>query len=154
MIPISNPARFSAPVEIGGLQTVDPLDPQVKAWWKNKTDELYRYIPNFGGFLVKANSEGQPGPQNYGRNHADGANMLADAVAPHGGIVMWRAFVYDNKVPDERAKQAYTEFTPLDGKLAMKSRSIRWNIMRSWSINLFRGYVAGVSLVNSILNQP
>jgi alpha-glucuronidase len=108
-------ARFSAPVEIGGLKTADPLDPQVKQWWKNKADEIYKYIPDFGGFLVKANSEGQPGPQNYGRNHADGANMLADAVAPHGGIVMWRAFVYDNKVPDDRAKQAFSEFTPLDG---------------------------------------
>lgn len=109
-------ARFSAPVEIGGLKTADPLDPQVKAWWKMKAEEIYKYLPDFGGFLVKANSEGQPGPQNYGRNHADGANMLADVVAPHGGIVMWRAFVYDNKVPDDRARQAYTEFTPLDGK--------------------------------------
>jgi len=75
-------ARFSAPVEIGGLKTADPLDPQVQRWWKNKADEIYRYIPDFGGFLIKANSEGQPGPQNYGRSHADGANMLADAVAP------------------------------------------------------------------------
>ncbi|MDO1448102.1 alpha-glucuronidase family glycosyl hydrolase [Rhodocytophaga aerolata] len=109
-------ARFSAPVEIGGLKTADPLDPGVKAWWNAKADEIYKYVPDFGGFLVKANSEGQPGPQNYGRNHADGANMLADALAPYGGIVMWRAFVYDNKVPDDRAKQAYTEFVPLDGK--------------------------------------
>jgi alpha-glucuronidase len=109
-------ARFSAPVEIGGLKTADPLDAQVKAWWKNKAAEIYTYVPDFGGFLVKANSEGQPGPQNYGRNHADGANMLADAVAAKGGIVMWRAFVYDNKVPDDRAKQAYTEFKPLDGQ--------------------------------------
>lgn len=109
-------ARFSAPVEIGGLKTADPLDPQVQKWWKDKADEIYGYIPDFGGFLVKANSEGQPGPQGYGRNHADGANMLADAVGPHGGIVMWRAFVYDNKVPDDRAKQAYNEFKPLDGK--------------------------------------
>jgi alpha-glucuronidase len=108
-------ARFSAPVEIGGLKTADPLDPQVQAWWKNKAEEIYTYVPDFGGFLVKANSEGQPGPQNYGRNHADGANMLADAVAPRGGIVMWRAFVYDDKVPDDRHKQAYTEFVPLDG---------------------------------------
>jgi alpha-glucuronidase len=109
-------ARFSAPVEIGGLKTADPLDAEVQAWWKNKAEEIYTYIPDFGGFLVKANSEGQPGPQNYGRNHADGANMLADAVVSKGGIVMWRAFVYDDKVPDDRAKQAYNEFTPLDGK--------------------------------------
>ncbi len=109
-------ARFSAPVEIGGLKTADPLDPEVRKWWKDKADEIYSFIPDFGGFLVKANSEGQPGPQNYGRNHADGANMLADAVAPHGGIVMWRAFVYDNNVPDDRAKQAYNEFVNLDGK--------------------------------------
>ncbi|HEU5077980.1 MAG TPA: alpha-glucuronidase family glycosyl hydrolase [Opitutaceae bacterium] len=109
-------ARFSAPVEIGGLKTADPLDPAVGAWWKKQVDEIYRLIPDFGGFLVKANSEGQPGPQSYGRNHADGANMLADALAPHGGIVMWRAFVYDNNVPDDRAKQAYNEFKPLDGK--------------------------------------
>ena len=108
-------ARFSAPVELGGLDTADPLDATVQSWWKKKTDEIYEYIPDFGGFLVKANSEGQPGPQNYGRNHADGANMLADAVAPHGGIVMWRAFVYSDEVPDDRAKQAYDEFKPLDG---------------------------------------
>lgn len=109
-------ARFSAPIEIGKLRTADPLDPDVKAWWKKKVDEIYTYIPDFGGFLVKANSEGQPGPQNYGRNHADGANMLAEALAPHKGIVMWRAFVYDNNVPEDRAKQAYNEFKPLDGK--------------------------------------
>jgi alpha-glucuronidase len=109
-------ARFSAPVEIGNLKTADPCEPEVIDWWKDKAGEIYSYIPDFGGFLVKANSEGQPGPQNYGRSHADGANMLADAVAPHGGIVMWRAFVYDNNVPDDRAKQAYNEFVPLDGK--------------------------------------
>ncbi len=109
-------ARFSAPVETGKLKTADPLDPEVIAWWKNKVEEIYSYIPDFGGFTVKANSEGQPGPQNYNRSHADGANMLADALAPHGGIVMWRAFVYDNNVPDDRAKQAYNEFVPLDGK--------------------------------------
>jgi alpha-glucuronidase len=108
-------ARFSAPVEIGKLKTADPLDPEVIAWWKNKIDEIYSLIPDFGGFTVKANSEGQPGPQNYGRSHADGANMFADALAPHEGIVMWRAFVYDNNVPDDRAKQAYNEFVPLDG---------------------------------------
>ena len=109
-------ARFSAPIEIGGLKTADPLDPAVAAWWKEKTAEVYRAIPDFGGFLVKANSEGQPGPQDYGRTHADGANMLADAVAPHGGIVMWRAFVYSHDNNDDRVKQAVTEFAPLDGK--------------------------------------
>lgn len=109
-------ARFSAPIEIGGLKTADPLDPAVKRWWRDKADEIYRVIPDFGGFLVKANSEGQPGPQDYGRSHADGANLLADALAPHGGTVMWRAFVYSHEEPDDRAKQAYTEFVPLDGK--------------------------------------
>src|SRR5262249_29168760 len=109
-------ARFSAPIEIGGLQTADPLDAGVRAWWRAKTDEIYRAIPDFGGFLVKANSEGQPGPQDYQRTHADGANMLAEAVAPHGGLIMWRAFVYSNEQPDDRAKQAYSEFVPLDGK--------------------------------------
>lgn len=109
-------ARFSAPIEIGKLPTADPLDEEVKQWWKNKVNEIYKYVPDFGGFVVKANSEGQPGPQNYKRTHADGANVLADALAPHGGIVMWRAFVYDDKVPDDRAKQAYNEFKPLDGK--------------------------------------
>lgn len=109
-------ARFSAPVEIGKLKTADPLDNDVRAWWKNKIDEIYTYIPDFGGFVVKANSEGQPGPQDYKRTHADGANMFADALAPHNGIVMWRAFVYDNNVPDDRAKQAYNEFVPLDGQ--------------------------------------
>jgi alpha-glucuronidase len=109
-------ARFSAPIEIGGLKSSDPLDPAVAQWWKQKADEIYRYIPDFGGFLVKANSEGQPGPQDYGRSHADGANMLADAVGPHGGIVIWRAFVYSHEQPDDRAKQAYSEFIDLDGK--------------------------------------
>lgn len=108
-------ARFSAPVEIGNLRTADPLDPSVQQWWKDKAKEIYSLVPDFGGFLVKANSEGQPGPQNYNRTHADGANMLADAVAPFNGIVMWRAFVYDHNVPDDRAKQAYSEFKPLDG---------------------------------------
>ncbi len=108
-------ARFSAPMEIGGLTTADPLDEKVQQWWKDKAKEIYSYIPDFGGFLVKANSEGQPGPQNYHRTHADGANMLADAVKPFHGIVMWRAFVYDNNVPEDRTKQAYNEFKPLDG---------------------------------------
>jgi alpha-glucuronidase len=109
-------ARFSAPIEIGGLKTADPLDTAVQKWWKQKSTEIYSLIPDFGGFLVKANSEGQPGPQNYGRNHADGANMLADAVTPHGGMVMWRAFVYSNETPEDRFKQAYNEFKPLNGK--------------------------------------
>jgi len=109
-------ARFSAPVEIGGLKTADPLDPAVAAWWKAKADEIYRVIPDFGGFLVKANSEGQPGPQDYKRSHADGANMIADALAPHGGIVMWRAFVYSAENSQDRAMQAYAEFQPLDGQ--------------------------------------
>jgi len=109
-------ARFSAPVELGGLPNADPLNPAVQKWWRDKTDEIYRAVPDFGGFLVKANSEGQPGPQNYGRTHADGANVLADAVAPHGGIVMWRAFVYDQDVKEDRARQAFDEFKPLDGK--------------------------------------
>jgi len=109
-------ARFSAPVEMGGLKTADPLDSAVRNWWKQKVDEIYNYIPDFGGFLVKANSEGQPGPQNYGRTHADGANMLADALAPHHGIVMWRAFVYRNETPKNRFKHEYNEFKPLDGK--------------------------------------
>ncbi len=111
-------ARFSAPIELGGLKTADPRDPQVAAWWKAKADEIYRAIPDFGGFLVKANSEGQPGPRDYGATHADGANMLAAAVKPHGGVVMWRAFVYADTDPTDRAKQAYTEFKPLDGTFA------------------------------------
>lgn len=109
-------ARFSAPIEIGGLKTADPLDPKVRAWWKAKADEIYGLVPDFGGFLVKANSEGQPGPQDYKRSHADGANMLADALAPHGGTVMWRAFVYTAAPDQDRAKQAYEEFKPLDGR--------------------------------------
>jgi alpha-glucuronidase len=109
-------ARFSAPREIGGLKTADPLDPAVRSWWQAKADEIYQAVPDFGGFLVKANSEGQPGPQDYGRTHADGANMLADALAPHGGVVMWRAFVYSHEQPEDRARQAYDEFVPLDGK--------------------------------------
>ena len=110
-------ARFSAPMDIGGLKTADPLDPAVRKWWKAKADEIYRLIPDFGGLLVKANSEGAPGPQGYGRSHADGANMLAEALASHHGIVLWRAFVY-SAAKEDRAKQAYDEFKPLDGQFA------------------------------------
>lgn len=109
-------ANFAAPRVIGGLSSNDPLDPAVARWWRTKADEIYARIPDFGGFVVKANSEGQPGPQDYKRTHADGANMLADAVAPHGGIVMWRAFVYDAEVDPDRVKRAYAEFVPLDGR--------------------------------------
>ena len=109
-------ANFNAPRALGGLATADPLDPAVARWWRDKASEIYGLIPDFGGFLVKANSEGQPGPQDYGRTHADGANMLADAVAPHGGIVMWRAFVYSAEVDQDRVKRAYLEFVPLDGR--------------------------------------
>ena len=109
-------ANFAAPKLLGGLPTTDPLDPSVARWWRDKASEIYRLIPDFGGFLVKANSEGQPGPQDYGRTHADGANVLADAVLPHGGIVMWRAFVYDAAVDPDRVKRAYLEFVPLDGR--------------------------------------
>jgi alpha-glucuronidase len=107
--------KFSAPSLMGGLNTSDPLNPEVITWWKTKAKEIYSMIPDFGGFLVKASSEGQPGPQDYGRSHADGANMLADALKPFGGIVMWRAFVYSQNDKD-RAKQAYNEFMPLDGQ--------------------------------------
>jgi len=109
-------ARFSAPIEIGGLGTADPLDPAVAAWWRAEAAEIHAAIPDFGGFVVKANSEGQPGPQDYGRTHADGANLLADALAPHGGIVLWRAFVYSHDNAADRVTQAVTEFAPLDGR--------------------------------------
>jgi len=107
--------NFSSPKITGGLPTSDPLDTAVIRWWKTKVKEIYSIIPDFGGFLVKANSEGQPGPQDFGRTHADGANMLADALKPYRGIVMWRAFVYAASDKD-RAKQAYTEFVPIDGQ--------------------------------------
>jgi alpha-glucuronidase len=107
--------KFSSPQLIGGLDTSDPMNPEVIKWWKSKVKEIYKLIPDFGGFLIKANSEGQPGPQDFGRTHADGANMLADALEPFDGIVMWRAFVYKTSEGD-RAKQAYSEFVPLDGK--------------------------------------
>lgn len=109
-------ANFAAPVRLGGLTTADPLDAGVAAWWKAKVDEIYALIPDFGGFCVKANSEGQPGPKDYGRNHAEGANVLARAFAPHGGNVIWRAFIYDEDVDPDRAKRAYLEFTKLDGQ--------------------------------------
>ena len=107
--------NFAAPKHLANLKTSDPLDKEVIAWWNAKVAEIYSIIPDFGGFLVKANSEGQSGPQDYGRTHADGANMIADALKPFGGIVMWRAFVYNAQSPD-RAKQAVEEFMPLDGQ--------------------------------------
>lgn len=107
--------NFASPMKLGGLDTADPMDEEVAEWWKRKVHEIYSLIPDFGGFLVKANSEGQPGPCDYGRTHAQGANMLASALKPYGGIVMWRAFVY-SPTDDDRAKQAYLEFKPLDGK--------------------------------------
>lgn len=107
--------NFASPMKLGGLSTADPLNEEVARWWKEKVREIYGLIPDFGGFLVKANSEGQPGPCDYGRTHAEGANMLAEALKPYGGIVMWRAFVYSPSDAD-RAKQAYLEFQPLDGR--------------------------------------
>jgi len=115
-------AYFNAPQEIGNLSTSDPLNAQVISWWATKANEIYTAIPDFGGFLVKANSEGQPGPKTYGRTHAEGANCLATALAPHGGVVIWRAFVYDDAVDADRMKRAYLEFKALDGK--MKSNVI------------------------------
>lgn len=109
--------NFATPKVLGGLPTADPLDAKVQAWWKKKAKEIYRMIPDFGGFLVKANSEGEPGPMDYGRTHVDGANMLAAALKPYGGIVMWRAFVYAPSSSD-RASQAYDEFMPFDGQFA------------------------------------
>ena len=111
-------ARFSAPIELGGLKTADPLDPEVASWWKKKAVEIFKLIPDFGGFIVKANSEGQPGPRTYNRNHVDGANMLAAAMAPHKGVVIWRAFVYDMKPGYDRAGAAYENLQPFDGKFA------------------------------------
>ncbi|MDR1408569.1 MAG: alpha-glucuronidase [Tannerella sp.] len=107
--------NFAAPKTIGGLPDADPLNAGVVRWWTDKVKEIHALIPDFGGFLVKANSEGQSGPQDYGRTHADGANMLADALKPYGGIVMWRAFVY-SPTKEDRAKQAHHEFVPLDGQ--------------------------------------
>lgn len=110
--------NFASPKILGKLKTSDPLDPAVKKWWTEKTKEIYQFIPDFGGFLVKANSEGEPGPQEYGRTHADGANMLAEAIQPFGGLVIWRAFVYSPDPKGDRFKEAYNEFKPLDGKFA------------------------------------
>ncbi|WP_274649583.1 alpha-glucuronidase family glycosyl hydrolase [Paenibacillus humicola] len=113
--------NFAAPIQIGGLDSADPLDPDVKKWWRETASGIYRCIPDFGGFLVKADSEFRPGPFTYGRDHADGANMLAEALEPHGGIVIWRCFVY-NCLQDwrdrstDRARAAYDHFKPLDGK--------------------------------------
>ena len=108
--------NFASPMALGFTQTADPLVPEVAAWWQQKADEIYKLIPDFGGFLVKANSEGQPGPGDYHRSHADGANMLARALKRHGGIVMWRCFVYGaNHKGEDRVMQAVSEFKPLDG---------------------------------------
>jgi alpha-glucuronidase len=121
-------ANFSSPISakfaiesnrrggIGNLPNSDPCNPEVRQWWKDKAKEIYQLIPDFGGFLVKASSEGMPGPQEYKRTHADGANMLAEALAPYGGIVMWRSFVYNADVDPDRSKRAYLEFVPFDGK--------------------------------------
>ncbi|MDE5999696.1 MAG: hypothetical protein K2H04_06485, partial [Bacteroidaceae bacterium] len=121
--------NFASPKALGDLDTADPLDPKVQQWWQRKANEIYRLMPDFGGFLVKANSEGEPGPMDYGRTHVDGANMLAKALAPHKGIVMWRAFVYAAKghtdtqkkaaqlaYEGDRANQAYEEFVRFDGQ--------------------------------------
>jgi alpha-glucuronidase len=113
--------NFAAPMEVGGLETADPLDESVKQWWKKTTEKIYSYIPNFGGFLVKADSEYRPGPFTYGRNHAEGANLLGEALEPFGGIVIWRCFVYNCQLnwrdrSKDRAKAAYENFKPLDGE--------------------------------------
>jgi alpha-glucuronidase len=108
-------ARFGAPIEIGGLKTADPLDPVVRQWWRHKADEVYAVIPDFGGFVVQGNAEGQPGPEDYERTHADGANLLADAIVPHGGIVVWRAYMSGDRTPPDRVREIYDEFVPLDG---------------------------------------
>lgn len=117
--------NFASPKALGDLTTADPLDPKVADWWKKKATEIYKLIPDFGGFLVKANSEGEPGPMDYGRTHVDGANMLAAALKPYGGIVMWRSFVYSAAAPGDnpdivhdRANQAYEEFVRFDGQFA------------------------------------
>lgn len=113
--------NFAAPIEVGGLSTADPLDKNVQDWWKTTADNIYKYIPDFGGFLVKADSEFRPGPFTYGRNHAEGANLLAEALRAHGGLVIWRCFVYNCLLDwrdrsEDRAKAAYENFKPLDGQ--------------------------------------
>ncbi|MDE3057900.1 MAG: alpha-glucuronidase [Bacteroidota bacterium] len=110
-------ANFASPVKLDSIKTADPIDPQVKEWWRKKVKEIYSFIPDFGGFLVKANSEGEPGPGDYGRTQADGANVIAEALQPYHGIVIWRAFVYAYN-PKDRAREAYDIFKPLDGKFA------------------------------------
>ncbi|MFN3850119.1 MAG: alpha-glucuronidase family glycosyl hydrolase [Spirosomataceae bacterium] len=107
--------NFASPKILGKLKNSDPLEPEVRKWWNEKTKEVYSFIPDFGGYLVKANSEGEPGPQEFGRTHADGANMLAEALRPHNGLVIWRAFVYSPNPKGDRFKEAYNEFKPLDG---------------------------------------
>ncbi|HEX3649764.1 MAG TPA: alpha-glucuronidase, partial [Pseudonocardiaceae bacterium] len=112
---------FASPMVLGGLDTADPLDPGVRSWWEQATRRVYHLIPDFGGYLVKADSEGQPGPHRYGRSHADGANLLADALAPFGGVVHWRAFVYNHRQDwrdrtTDRARAAHDHFAPLDGQ--------------------------------------
>ncbi|SDN31644.1 hypothetical protein [Actinomyces ruminicola] len=114
---------FAAPITLGGLDTCDPLDPSVQQWWRETTERAYGAVPDLGGYVVKADSEGRPGPFNYGRDHADGANMLAEALAPHHGVVMWRCFVYDHRQDWrdrtlDRARAAYDHFMPLDGSFA------------------------------------
>jgi alpha-glucuronidase len=108
--------NFASPKILGGLKTADPLDPQVQEWWKNKVNEIYKLIPDFGGFTVKANSEGEPGPMDYGRSHKEGANMLAEAIAPHKGLIIWRAFVYNFDPKGDRFAAAFNEFKPFDGQ--------------------------------------
>lgn len=115
MKPSDTPDVMKAWGGVGDLDTADPRDERVQTWWKKKADEIYALIPDFGGFLVKANSEGMPGPQDYGCTHADGANLLARALKPHGGIVMWRTFVYNPQIDKDRMKRSYLEFLPLDG---------------------------------------
>jgi alpha-glucuronidase len=109
-------ASFSSPMELGFLPTNDPREPAVARWWREKADEIYKLIPDFGGFQIKANSEGRPGPRDYGADHDEGANLIARALEPHGGVVLWRAFVYDPALDSDRAKCAYQEFVPLDGR--------------------------------------
>ena len=116
-------ANYASPIEVGGLQTADPLDQQVREWWNIQTAKVYAAIPDFGGYLIKADSEHRPGPFTYNRDHADGANMLAEALRPFGGIVIWRCFVYDCKQDwrdrsTDRARAAYDHFKPLDGRFA------------------------------------